>query len=802
MFELKLSKDIWSNKYQNGNETEEQFYFRLVKGLFDSVDDIKIIKYFTLFSVVNRETLYTKLATIFREHRGMLAGRALYSLGTDKTNQSLSNCFVVPIESDSMQGIMNALEKSAMTMKSGGGVGYNFSILRPKGSLIKSSGASSTGVLSFMRIFNTTCGTIEAGGNRRGAQIAVLGVWHPDVLGFTTCKQSNFNLPDDLKPYKNFNLSIFISDEFIHALRENKDWDLIFPDTSFDKYNTEWDGNIKKWKEKGYPVVIHSTVKASDLWDSIMKSTYNFAEPGVLFEDTINKNNTLWMNEYILACNPCGEQPLVANGSCNLGSLNLTSFVINSFEDTVYFDKVSFAETAKCMFIMLDRMLDVNYYPLEVQKEIVVNKRQVGLGITGLGDALAMLCIKYSSIAALNFVEDLMKTLREVVYNTNVELAKVLGPFPEWLTFDTPTKNQFIEGPYLATLPAQLKSDIVKYGCRCSRALSIAPTGTMSIILNNISSGAEPIFLLEYDRKIKTSSEEHIIETIETYSWRKYKEKFGYCSVEDKPEFFETTENLKVDDHINMQAALQKYICTAISKTINVPEDYSYDDFKSIYLKAYDKGIKGCTTYRPNNDLGSVLTKKSSDKICSDNNRPVSIVQTCAPRRPKELICDIIFTSIRGETWTVLVGLLDGKPYEVFAGNTTEELYLPKACKDGIIRKQGGGLYELEVVIRNKSVVYKDLASTLMTDGQKALTRTISLALRHGALPRYVVEQLKKTGGSISDFSMAISRVLSKYVDAYELKGDENKCPNCGEDNLVFSEGCIKCLACDYARCS
>lgn len=803
MLEAKISKYIWDNKYRNSNETETEFYLRLVKGLFDGLSDEELSKYFNLVSANNREDFYGTFHNVFSSHKGMLAGRALYTLGTNKTNQSMSNCFVVAIESDSMEGIMQAVHRSAMTMKAGGGVGYNFSILRPKGSLINSSGASSTGVLSFMNIFNTTCGTIESGGNRRGAQIAILGIWHPDVLNFITCKQKGLDIPEELKPYKNFNLSVFVSDRFMAALKADEDWDLVFPDTSFDRYNSEWDGNINLWESKGYPTTVYNTIKARDLWDSIMQSNYDFAEPGVLFEDTINRNNTLWMSEYIMAVNPCGEQPLIPNASCNLGSLNLTSFVNNRFKEDSTFDTNALKKAVLCMVIMLDRMLDINYYPLIEQKEVVQAKRQIGLGITGLGDMLAMLGIKYSSQEGRNLMATLMKEIRETAYKTNVTLAQVLGPFPEWHTYNEETKRKFVSGSYITTLPEDLKADILNYGLRCSRLISIAPTGTMSLLLNNVSSGAEPIFLLEYDRKVKKSSEEQVVETVRTYSWEKYKELYPEVSLENKPEFFETTDDLAVEDHLNMQAVLQKYVCTSISKTINVPKDYGYSKFKDIYINAHTLGLKGCTTYRPNNIVGSVLSKKETEKICGDENRPLSIIPNCAPRRPKELPAEIFFTSIKGEVWTVLVGLFEGKPFELFVGNnTTEDLYLPRSCKEGIIRKHGKGKYELEVKIRNQTVVYKDLASVLMTNGQRLSTRLISTGLRHGVLPKYIVEQMKKTNGSISDFSTAVARVLSKYVDSYVLEGEENKCPQCGELSLVFEEGCIKCAnGCGFSRC-
>ena len=805
MIEAQISKNIWNNKYRYMGESENDFYYRLVSGLFDGLSDDYLSKYYTLVEVSTRVDFYTTMVDVFCNHQGMLAGRALYSLGTDKTNQSLSNCFVVPIEKDSMESIMEAAKNSALTMKSGGGVGYNFSVLRPKGSVINSSGASSTGVLSFMNIFNTTCGTIEAGGNRRGAQIGILGIWHPDLLGFITCKRGGLNVPDELKPFKNFNLSIFVSDDFMKVLKEDGDWDLIFPETSFYKYDEEWDGNIKAWLAKGYPIKKYATLKATDIWDTVMKSNYSFAEPGILFEDTINKNNTLYMTEYIMACNPCGEQPLIPNASCNLGSINLARYVKDMFKPTAAFDMVTLKSVIVRMVIMLDRMLDVNYYPLSAQALVVKEKRQIGLGITGLGDMLPMMCLKYSSEQGRALVAEIMAVMRETAYKTNVELSKVLGAFPEWLTYSSGTKDKFITGPYISTLPEDLKQDIFKYGLRCSRMISIAPTGTMSLLLNNVSGGAEPIFSLEYDRKIKVSSEEQIVETIRTYSWEKYLEMYNDANAESKPDFFETVAELKVEDHLNMQAILQKFVCTSISKTINVPIDYDYTDFKSIYIKAYELGLKGCTTYRPNDIIGSILTIRDNKNLCTgeDDDRPSTIILNAAPRRPKELPCDIIFTNIKGESWTVLVGLLDERPFEIFVGNTSEDLYLPKSCKEGVIRKQGGGKYELEVKIRNQTIIYKDLASVLMTDGQRLSTRLISTGLRHGVLPKYIVEQMKKANGSISDFSTAVARVLSKYVGSHTLSEKDSKCPSCGEVSLIFEEGCVTCKAgCGYSRCS
>lgn len=803
MIETDIAQVTWDNKYRWKDETEEHFYRRIPVGLFKDVVGDDLEKYYKLIGVKTNTKFFEKLSLIFQNHLAGTAGRGTYALGTDRDEQTLSNCFVIPIEQDSMRGIFKALENAGMTMKAGGGVGYNFSILRPRYSVIKTSGAKSTGPLSFMDIYNAMCGVIEAGGNRRGAQIAVLGVWHPDILDFITCKRKGDGLPLEFKPYRHFNLSVYISDEFIEAVRNDELWDLIFPDTSYDKYNTEWDGNIKLWKEKGYPVKVRNTVKARELWDKIMRSNYDFAEPGILFEDTINRKNTLWMKEYILACNPCGEQPLPAFASCNLGFVNLVKYVLNMFEDNTKFDYVEFERVVKTMVIMLDRMLDCNYYPLKEQEDSVFWKRQIGLGFTGLGSMLAMLKMKYSSEEAIQFVDDLIGRMKITAYRTSMELAKEFSPFPLWARMTDKEKDQFIEGEFIATLPDDLKKDIRKYGLRNSRLLSIAPVGTMSLLYNNPSSGVEPIFLLEYERKMKVTSDITKEFIVEDYAWRKYKEWTGQENTDTEipkiPEYMETTADLAVIDHIRMQSTVQKHICTSISKTINVPEDIDYDSFKDIYWNAYELGLKGCTTYRPNKILGSVLSAitDSTGSNCGEV-RPDDIAFHCAPKRPRELPCEIHHTSIKGNRWIVIVGMLNDQPYELFAGEA-EDLYLPKSCESGTIKKAKKGTYNLHVKVRNTEVEFKKIAHVLMNPEQRALTRLMSLSLRHGVPHEFIVKQLTKASGDITDFAASCTRVLRKYIKDYEFETE--KCPDCGE-KAVRAEGCIKCsVDCGWSKC-
>jgi len=793
MIETKIADDIWNQKYRDNNELEGEFYQRPVKGLFDGLSDDELSLYYPIVKVSTRKEFYDKMLGVFSEHKGMLAGRPMHALGTDKTDQTFSNCYVIPIKKDSMRGIFKSVEDAGMSMKAGGGVGYNFSILRPKNALIKTSGAVSSGPVSFMNIYNAVCETIKAGGNRRGAQIAVLDIWHPDIIEFVTCKRAGDGIPEKYKPYKNFNLSVYVSDAFIKAVKNDDKWDLVFPDTAHPNYNTEWDGNIDAWLEKGYTVDVYETIKARDLWDVIAKSSYDFAEPGILFKDTINKANTLWFCEYIACSNPCGEVPMIGYGSCNLAPVNLPKYITNMFTDSADFDMMSFKETVTCLVIMLDRMLDINFYPLSEQKEQVEKTRQIGLGLTGLGDMLAMLKLNYSSEKGRNFVDSIMLLYRNTAYRTSIELAKVKGSFKMWDTFTPEQKHQFVEGEFTKHLPDHMKKEIIDYGVRNSRLLSLAPVGTISLLLNNVSSGIEPIFLLEYDRKIKISNEETITETVETYSWKKYKEFVGQENPE-KPDYFETTEELNVDAHLKMQGLMQKYVDASISKTINLPAEYGFGEFKDVYMKAHGLGIKGCTTYRPNKILGSVLSKKGENGI---SNRPDEIQPHFAPKRPKDLPCHIHQCSVKGTKYLILVGLLNETPFEMFAGEDND-LSIPSYVKDGIIKKCKNGTYSLEYNTKRTSIEIKDIAQVMMDGNQRAMTRLISLSLRHGVNMEFIIKQLKKAGTDITEFSMAVSRILGTYIKEY--KHDKGElCPECGEP-MVRKEGCMGC-SCGYSKC-
>lgn len=616
-FVFDISREQWKLKYAQPNESYEEFCRRVVDSTIDNH---------------YREDFYN----LFYNRKCFYAGRILYGVGSTRKNVTFSNCYVIPVLHDSMVDIMDTAKNAALVMKSGGGLGYaSFSVLRPSGAKIYSSGEESTGTVSFMGIFDALTKTIKAGGNRRGANMGPLDVWHPDIINFIKAKRDGQTLTQ-------FNISVAINDKFMKAVKDDEDWDLIFPDTSHPKYNDIWgakqleefykwyieypyiskdeviekykkacknslQGNIYKWMELGYPVKVYQTIKARQLYDMIMESNYHYAEPGVLFVDTINTENNLYYLEDIRSTNPCGEQPLFAYGSCNLGSINLSTFVKNPFEENAEFNWDEFDKATRLMVRGLDRVLDINYYPLDAQKIEVELKRPIGLGFTGLADCLAMMRLRYSSEEGRSFSENIFRELRNIAYDESINLAKEKGSFPLF------NYEKFINSPFIQRLPLELKEKIKKYGIRNCRVLSIAPTGTISLSMgNNCSGGIEPIFNLKYVRRITQPDGSKKEEIVRDYAYEIFTQKYG----EDAPvpRYFETAYTLKVEDHIKMQAICQKYIDTSISKTINIPKDYDFEDFKKVYEIAYDLGLKGCTTYRPNDVTGSVFVI-SEEKI-------------------------------------------------------------------------------------------------------------------------------------------------------------------------------------------
>ncbi len=527
-------------------------------------------------------------------------GRIMAGAGTQH-RVTLFNCFVMGIVEDSMDGIFDGLKEGALTMQQGGGVGYDFSTLRPRGTLAHATGGIASGPVSFMRIWNTMCSTLLSTGARRGAMMATMRCDHPDIEEFVNAKQTSSEL-------NHFNLSVQVLDEFMDAVRCDDEWALVFPAAELNANGDSDDELImKRWSGAPGPIAcrVIKKVKAKELWNKIVRATYNYAEPGVLFIDRINEMNNLWYCEHISATNPCGEIPLPPYGACDLGSINLTQFVINPFSSDAKLDMEGIEETAQLAVRMLDNVIDISGYPLTKQADMQSQSRRIGLGLTGLANALIMLGLNYGDDEARESAATIMKTICETAYRTSIELAKEKGPFSR---FDS---DKYMQSRFIQTLPQDIRDKIVAHGIRNSHLTAIAPTGTISLLANNISSGLEPIYDKSINRRVLELDGSYKEYTIIDYSYRLWQE---LNKNESLPNQFVTAQQLSPKAHLAMQAALQPYVDNSISKTINIPEDYPFESFTEVYDLAYNSGLKGCTTFRPTPRRESILKIAQAEK--------------------------------------------------------------------------------------------------------------------------------------------------------------------------------------------
>ena len=508
---------------------------------------------------------FEQVREIMGDQRFLPAGRIQASVGAARQTTAF-NCFVSDTILDSMSGIMQGLSDAAETMRLGGGDGFDFSSLRPKGALIKSLGSTSSGPISFMGVWDAMCETIKSAGHRRGAMMGVMRVDHPDIEEFITCKQQNGKLT-------NFNISVAVTDKFITAVKEGLAFELVF------------DG------------VVHNIVDARMLWNKIMRNTWEHAEPGVLFIDKINQKNNLYYCEVIVATNPCGEQPLPPNGACLLGSFNLTKYVDpwDAAGSKHTFDYNAFQQDIPSIVRMMDNVVDRTIYPLEAQRLEAESKRRMGLGVTGVANAAEILGLPYGSEEMLLWMRQVMTLLRDTVYIASVELAIEKGPFPAF------NAGYYLQGEFIQTLPEEIQNLIEKHGIRNSHLLSIAPTGTISLWAGNISSGIEPPFALAYNRKIRQDGGSFKEYYVEDYAYSEY-------GVEGR-----TSEEISAHDHIKVLCLASELVDSACSKTCNVGDHVTFDEFKDLYIMAYDGGASGCTTFRPSSFKGAILTKISPE---------------------------------------------------------------------------------------------------------------------------------------------------------------------------------------------
>ena len=565
-FVTPFSEQIWDMKYRYKDAGQ----IPLDKTVTDSWS--RVAK--SLASVEKSPERWEKIFySTLEDFKFLPAGRILAGAGTGRS-VTLFNCFVMGTVPDSIPGIFDMLKEAAITMQQGGGIGYDFSTIRPSGSDVKGVAADASGPLSFMNVWDSMCQTIMSAGSRRGAMMATMRCDHPDILSFVDAKS-------DAQKLRMFNLSVLVTDKFMDAVKNKKDWSLIFD---------------KK---------IYKTVSAKYLWDKIMQSTYDFAEPGVIFIDRINAMNNLNYCETISATNPCGEQPLPPYGACLLGSINLSKMIDAPFSENSKLDATLLKETVSVAVRMMDNVIDVSKFPLASQEKEAHAKRRIGLGVTGLADALLMTGVRYGSDEAVAKTDEWLHLISREAYLASTELAQEKGSFP---LLDV---NQFLQSGNMVQMDDDVKEVIRSRGIRNALLTSIAPTGTISLYAGNVSSGIEPVFAYSYHRKVLqkdgTKREEEVID----YAVNLWKEKFGN---KEFPDYFVNAQTLSPTDHVKMQAAAQKWIDSSISKTINCPEDISFEEFKEVYMAAWDQGCKGCTTYRPNAVTGSVLSVDTSEK--------------------------------------------------------------------------------------------------------------------------------------------------------------------------------------------
>ncbi len=742
----------------------------------------------------------TQFASALDGFKFLPAGRIVAGAGSGRS-VTLFNCFVMGTIPDDMSGIFAHLREAALTMQQGGGIGYDFSSLRPKGAPVKGVGADASGPLSFMDVWDAMCRTIMSAGHRRGAMMATLACDHPDIEAFIEAKREPGRL-------RMFNLSVLVTDAFMRAVREDAPWQLVFGGT------------------------VYKTVRARALWDTIMRSTFAFAEPGVIFIDRINQRNNLHYCETIRATNPCGEQPLPPYGACLLGSLNLAALIREPFTESARLDEAEFDRLVPLAVRMMDNAIDVSRFPLPEQAREAKAKRRIGLGVTGLADALIMMRARYGSEPAVDLTRQWMRRLRRGAYLASIELAKEKGAFP---LFDA---ERFVAGENIAALDEDIRAAIAKHGIRNALLTSIAPTGTISLLADNISSGLEPVFSFSYQRNILNPDGTRRTEEVSDFAYRLYRRLYGESA--KLPEYFVDAQRLTPAEHVVMQAAVQEFVDASISKTINCPEDISFEAFKDVYLQAYELGCKGCTTYRPNEVTGSVMSVRDDKK----KGEPVQQVLPLAkpqPRMADQYEAGVVYMTKpldRPEA-------LPGRTYKVRWPDSEHAIYI---TLNDIV--QDGRRRPFEVFINSKNMEH--YAWTV------ALTRMISAVFRRGGDVSFVVEELKAVfdprggqwmaGRYVPSLLAAIGEVIERHMidigflqPGHQVASDPaaalieatsggiaqgdgastggaaaaaptfqstprmsgaRHCPKCGSPTLIRMEGCDTCSSCGYSKCA
>jgi len=767
-FSAPIAEQIWDMKYRfkqaDGTPvdlTVEDTWRRIARALAAVEDDPDAWE----------ETFFDALT----DFKYLPAGRITAGAGTARS-VTLFNCFVMGTIPDSMGGIFDMLKEAALTMQQGGGIGYDFSTIRPKGATVEGVAADASGPLSFMDVWDAMCRTIMSAGSRRGAMMATMRCDHPDIEDFITAKS-------DAARLRMFNMSVLVTDPFMEAVKKDGAWDLTFGGK------------------------VYRTVQARDLWNRIMRATYDYAEPGVIFIDRINQMNNLQYCETIAATNPCGEQPLPPYGACLLGSINLAKLVTDPFGAAAKLDEDALGDLVATAVRMMDNVVDASRFPLEAQAREAQAKRRIGLGVTGLADALLMMGLRYGAPEAAAQTEKWMRRIARAAYLASVDLAKEKGAFP---LFDA---EKFLASGAMDDMDEDVRDAIRTHGIRNALLTSIAPTGTISLYAGNVSSGIEPVFAYAYTRKVLQKDGSRTEEEVVDYAVQMWRDLKGDAPL---PDYFVNAQTLGPLDHVRMQAAAQKWIDSSISKTINCPEDIGFDDFKEVYMAAWDQGCKGCTTYRPNDVTGSVLSVSPETE---DQEHPAADTSAGGA----DAAGGTAFPT-EGEVVYMSEPLdrpqeLEGATYKLKWPDSEHAIYI--TINDLVV---AGHRRPFEVFINSKNMEH--FAWTV------ALTRMISAVFRRGGDVSFVVEELKAVfdprGGAwmkgkyVPSILAAIGGVIEKHMiatgflagEGLGLKGDPQAdvialqggkrgkaCTSCGSYDLRMVEGCMTCASCGYSKC-
>ncbi|NBC32056.1 MAG: adenosylcobalamin-dependent ribonucleoside-diphosphate reductase [Alphaproteobacteria bacterium] len=810
---IDISAEIWDQKYRlrqpDGRPVEETI-----------ADTWQRVARALAVSEADPEGWAERFFEIMDGYRYLPAGRILAGAGTGRA-VTLFNCFVMGQIPDDMGGIFDHLREAALTMQQGGGIGYDFSTLRPKGAPVHGVGADASGPLSFMDVWDSMCRTIMSAGSRRGAMMATMRCDHPDIEAFVDAKKEAGRL-------RMFNLSVLVTDRFVRALDRDSDWDLVF------------EGRV------------YRTVRARALWDRITRATYDYAEPGVIFIDRINALNNLNYCETISATNPCGEQPLPPYGACLLGSVNLARLVLEPFTGNARLDTEALARIVPVAVRMMDNVIDVSSFPLPEQRAEAQAKRRIGLGVTGLADALIQCGVSYASEEAVRLTRQWLEIIRNAAYRASIDLASEKGPFP---LFDA---RAYLERPMIQALDDELRADIARHGVRNALLTSIAPTGTISLLAGNVSSGIEPVFAYEYDRTVLLPDGSRRKVAVQDYAYRLFREQFGPDA--PLPPQFVDVAGLAPAHHLAIQAAAQPYVDSSISKTINCPPDLSFEGFKDVYTEAYRMGLKGCTTYRPNAVTGAVLETRAAAEP-EPGETPAEMPAAAAGAAGGAAGGGEESLGTAGSGTAGGYGLLrpahssdggvvymtrpldrpedlPGKTYKLRWPDSDHAIYV---TINDIAQDGAGGEKRwrpFEVFINSKNMEH--YAWTV------ALTRMISAVFRRGGDVAFVVEELKAVfdprgghwmkGRYVPSLLAAIGEIIERHmVEIGFLPADRlappdrqlaleaeaepeaevvnaehqprherpgRQCPKCGAASLVRSEGCDLCPLCGYSKCS